>query len=198
MAEKKPLRGILKSSSSFDHPDAKVVHPTNKEAKWDEMNILATHHPPDKDYGHMKIDEPPTPYNDYDPEDDDVIEDDDVTDGTKQKRRDSADGKKISLDPETLLNRLEEKSPRRNASENEESSDEEPEVLTEDQKAAKTKFKEKRKMHYNEYYAIKMARQLMENDDEEDDDQENKDDQGSKTTEADGTVGNDSNQGELV
>lgn len=132
--KKKPVKGILKSSSSFDHEKHKEQKDKHdKEMKWDEMNILATHHPPDKDYGHMKIDEPPTPYSkSSDVEDDDEDEDK------------SAGGSGMGdILPEDIANRLAEtQRPRATSfSEGDESSEDENE--TEEDRAKKNSLNRK-------------------------------------------------------
>ncbi|XP_052065483.1 protein phosphatase inhibitor 2-like [Mytilus californianus] len=162
---KQKPKGILKASSSFDKPDHQ--HPHSKEMKWDEMNILATHHPADKDYGHMKIDEPKTPYSKLS----------DAEDDEEGGRRHSV-SEEPGVDPKSIASRLQTVEDRNKlhakVSEEESSSEEEEdEMETEEMRAQRRVFEQKRKLHYNEFQAVKLAKQLMEEEEEIDEEDEN-------------------------
>jgi len=137
---KKPCKGILKPSSSFDKH---TVAGNRKSAKFDEINVLQTYHPPDKDYGHMKIEEPKTPYR--------------VAEGDE----DSID----QLDFELLAKKLEDATVCRSFDVSSTDDDDED---TPEQKLKRNEFEKRRKMHYNEFDAVRRARQLIEEEDDDD------------------------------
>ena len=134
--KKQPRKSILKNP--HEHHD----HQKDKGASFDEMNILATYHPAGKDYGHMKIDEPKTPYrseerDDLDPED--ISERlTKVTEHARERSRyDSGSGK----------------------SDND--FDDDDEHLSPEEKEKARKFREHRKEHYNMKKQIQLAKELL-------------------------------------
>ncbi|KAK2174222.1 hypothetical protein NP493_817g01028 [Ridgeia piscesae] len=158
--EAKPKKSILKPSTSFDKASQK-----ERKMTWDEMNILATFHPEGKDYGHNKIDEPPTPYN-Y------------MSEGEQTEQGEMCS---CAINPIDLASKLADNgTTRREPDEPKESSnlesDEDDEDMdeTEEEKVRRLSFEEKRKLHYNEFYAMKLAKQRMaEEEDEDEDDNDN-------------------------
>ncbi|XP_076879967.1 protein phosphatase inhibitor 2 isoform X2 [Brachyhypopomus gauderio] len=188
MAAPRPIRGILKNRNSgasvkgrpevpAESADPPAAAPGSleddqqkKSQKWDEMNILATYHPADKDYGLMKIDEPSTPYNRMVGDEDDEEAHSD-SEGNASLTVDAL-AKKLaaaeSIEPHFMREEEEEES----------SEEEEEEELSPEQQAKKKQFQMMRKMHYNEGLNIKLARQLIarELEDEDDEDEEMRDD----------------------
>ncbi|KAF0987009.1 hypothetical protein HZS_916 [Henneguya salminicola] len=131
---KKP-KGILKKSKSSG--DKKI-----SGIQWDEENVAATFHPADKDYGHMKINEPLTPYESGSEFDEDST-------------NTSFDG---TLSPQSLTSKLEETKRKIVCVENGHGEDE----LTPEKQEHKREFERKRKEHYKEYLDVKHARELIE------------------------------------
>ncbi|OXU18460.1 hypothetical protein TSAR_003728 [Trichomalopsis sarcophagae] len=150
---KRPSKGILKTSSSFDNQE--TPSRATKETKWDEMNIIATLHPADKDYGHMKIEEPKTPYNFEGAKNDDHLDSSAVASKLEK-----------NIKPKIF----------------EESSEEEEDEETPEEKERRKAFEAKRKGHYREWEAVQLARKkLLEEEDEEEETNNERDEEDEET-----------------
>lgn len=129
--QKKPSKGILKTSRSVDsHENSPSTSQAKraKEQRFDEMNIMETFHPANKDYGHMKVDEPKTPYSE-------------AVDGDLEAT-DELDANILAAKLAASMN----KPPKCTEPDSDEDMNE-----TAEERERRRDFERKRKMHYNEF-----------------------------------------------
>uniref|UniRef100_V9LH13 Protein phosphatase inhibitor 2-like protein n=1 Tax=Callorhinchus milii TaxID=7868 RepID=V9LH13_CALMI len=148
-----PKKGILKRISShfFVRPSSSDEDGGKKTMTWDEMNIIATLHPTDKTYGHMKIDEPKTPYY---PEEEEIA-------GSSRNTDVAVDQLISRMGLLENIPGISNLFPSQNASEEEE------EELSPEEKEKKRVFEQKRKMIYTEGKNLKLARELIAREEQE-------------------------------
>ncbi|XP_053610650.1 protein phosphatase inhibitor 2-like [Plodia interpunctella] len=149
--QKKPSKGILKTTRSIDNQDgAPSTSKRAKEQRFDEVNIMETFHPANKDYGHMKVDEPKTPYSE--PVDENL------------ETTDELDANILAAKLAASMNRP----PKCVESCDSDEDMDEPEEV----RQRKREFEKKRKMHYNEFQALQLARQLLAQEEEEEENED--------------------------
>lgn len=188
---KRPSKGILRFSEFSSRSNS-----VEKDIKWDEDNIKETLHPDDKDYGHIKIDEPPTPFTRSPHGHNDGSSDDEDDENMRAKYDDLMEkvSKKIKEPPvsienvESLLNEedlaaieQDEESQRTNYDAgHEDVSSSHPSTSKQSNRSSNdgandskklTDFELHRKRHYNEFHAVRLAKRLMQKEMDDDDDE---------------------------
>lgn len=136
--QKKPSKGILKTSRSVDGSEGNPsTSKRSKEQRFDEVNIMETFHPADKDYGHMKVEEPKTPYSE-------AVDD--------AEANDELDANLLAAKLAASMNKL----PKCMESCDSDEDMDEPE----DVRQRRIDFERKRKMHYNEFQ-VRMIQTIL-------------------------------------
>lgn len=198
---KRPSKGILRFSEGSSRSNS-----VEKDIKWDEANIKETLHPDDKDYGHMRIDEPPTPYSrsphghSGENSDDEDMQQQNKTSDLLEKVSRKIKEPPVTIEnvedllDESVLDAIESDSeningatacssttldsvsfqPSRRSSSS--YGQEEPDSSSRGGSSV-SDFEMKRKRHYNEFHAVKLAKKLMQKELDDDGDEEEEDEE---------------------
>jgi len=151
-------RGILKASRRFDEKDDKEsISSKVKSPRFDENNIIATLHTPEKGYGFNSGEKKPDPSK---------FGNDVEGDENRSKNEDAGVNENAESDTSMPIKRLLVEHSRPMCRRSPSADKEDFELLSDDEKEKRRQFELKRKAYSDEYHAVKLARQLIETDED--------------------------------